>query len=70
MTFAVTENGGVKVAKYKQCGHYSGECPCIDCGKECCTNYCDSDGNTVDTDILCAKAKAYCESGRSDNATD
>lgn len=55
------------MAKYKHCFHYSGECPCLDCDKDCCSNYHDSEGNTIDTDLLCAKAKEYCESGRDDH---
>ena len=50
--------------KYKSCDHYDGKCPCYSCDNNCCGNYSDEEGNAIDTDILCKKAKKYCESGR------
>ena len=50
---------------FEECGHYSGECPCLTCKKkECSACQVAPDGYAVDTDRLCEKAKAYCESGR------
>ena len=49
---------------FKECGHYGGECPCLSCNKGCSCNETAPAGYDVDTDKLCEKAKAYCESGR------
>nr|DAJ38255.1 MAG TPA: hypothetical protein [Caudoviricetes sp.] len=49
---------------FEECGHYSGECPCLTCKKECSACQVAPNGYAVDTDRLCEKAKAYCESGR------
>jgi hypothetical protein len=49
---------------FEECGHYQRECPCLTCKKECAGCLVALDGYVVDTDRLCEKAKAYCESGR------
>ncbi len=49
---------------FERCNSYGGACPCLHCNKvfECS---CGSDntpaGYAVDTDLLCERAKAYCE---------
>ena len=55
--------------KYESCDHYDGKCPCYSCDNNCCGNYSDEEGNAIDTDILCKKAKKYCESGRKKERT-
>lgn len=50
--------------KYERCEHVGAKCPCIKCDKDCCKNYEDDEHNAIDTDILCEKARKYCESGR------
>lgn len=40
------------------CRSYSGNCPCLNCEKECCIQ---SHSEKTDTEKLCDKAKAYCE---------
>lgn len=51
--------------KYKDCGHYGGYCPCMDCPKlgVSCRACLDDlpDGYYVDTDNLCIVAKKFCE---------
>ena len=51
---------------FEECGHYSGECPCLTCEKECAGCQVAPDGYAVDTDRLCKRAREYCESGRKD----
>lgn len=51
---------------YNYCNHTEGKCPCLTCKEKDCPS-CDGTGPGkygVDTDKLCALAKAYCESGR------
>ena len=53
---------------YNYCNHTEGKCPCLTCAERDCPS-CDGTGPGkygVDTDRLCARAKAYCESGRSE----
>lgn len=49
---------------FKECGHYSGEFPCLTCNEECAACQVAPDGYAVDTDRLCNRAREYCESGR------
>lgn len=42
------------------CHSYSGNCPCLNCDKECCFQSRSEIGKT-DTEKLCATAKEYCE---------
>lgn len=49
---------------FEECGHYSGECPCLTCNEECVACQVAPDGYAVDTDRLCKRAREYCESGR------
>lgn len=48
----------------KKCFSINGNCPCIHCVKSCfgCLNEDKPDGYAADTDSLCERAKAYCES--------
>ncbi len=55
---------------FKECGHYSGECPCLTCNEECAACQVAPDGYAVDTDRLCKRAREYCESGRKDSHDD
>lgn len=48
--------------KYKNCDDHGSMCPCMYCDKNCCGDYSDAEGNVIDTDILCEKAKEHCES--------
>ena len=60
-----SEGGGMI---YNYCNHTEGKCPCLTCAERDCPS-CDGTGSGkygVDTDRLCARAKAYCESGRSE----
>lgn len=53
---------------YNYCNHTEGKCPYLTCAERDCPS-CDGTGPGkygVDTDRLCARAKAYCESGRSE----
>lgn len=53
---------------YNYCNHTEGKCPCLTCAERDCPS-CDGTGPGkygVDTDRLCARAKAYCESGRNE----
>lgn len=55
--------------KYVRCGHYEGDtqCPCVECESlECtgCLELPEDSPYAVDTDMLCAKARQYCNSGR------
>ena len=53
---------------FKKCGHYSGNCPCLLCQKECYGCSDAPEGYAVDTEKLCDAAKAYCENGREEGA--
>ncbi len=60
------------MAKFKECGHYAGACPCLHCrtfGHPCggCMDT-RSDTHIVDTAELCERAREYCESGRDADA--
>lgn len=56
------------MAKFKECGHYAGACPCLTCREKipvcggCLTT--GGVGYVVDTAELCEAAREYCESGR------
>lgn len=53
---------------FKNCAHYSGDCPCLMCDKDCNCDHTAPKGYTVDTDKLCDAAKTYCENGREEGA--
>lgn len=60
---------------FEKCGHRGGNCPCVHCPQvmlEDCGGCLKGapDGYAVDTDVLCADAKAYCESGREKEVSD
>lgn len=40
---------------FEECGHYSGECPCLTCNEECAACQVAPDGYAVDTDQLCVE---------------
>lgn len=42
---------------FEECGHYSGECPCLTCNEECAACQVAPDGYAVDTDRLCKRAR-------------
>lgn len=42
---------------FEECGHYSGECPCLTCNEECAACQIAPDGYAVDTDRLCKRAR-------------
>lgn len=43
-----------------ECYSYSGNCPCINCNNNCCSESTDEYGLT-DTEKLCRKARKHCE---------
>lgn len=61
---------GALTMLFEECGHYSGECPCLTCNEECAACQVAPDGYAVDTDRLCKRAREYCESGRKDSHDD
>ena len=44
---------------FEECGHYSGECPCLTCNEECAACQVAPDGYAVDTDRLCKRARKF-----------
>ena len=40
------------------CYSYDGNCPCLNCDKQCCIQWA---SGIVDTEKLCDKAKEHCE---------
>lgn len=54
--------------KYKECGRYECKCPCVACEEDCygCVAH-ECEEYAVDTDKLCERARAFCESGRTDH---
>lgn len=54
------------MAKYKECKSYNLDCPCYLCheqyrSKKICINQELEDGMEVNTELLCDKARAFCE---------
>lgn len=47
----------------KNCDSYDGNCPCLICDDTgICLGCLTQEGDVVDTDKLCARARLYCES--------
>ena len=49
---------------FEECGHYSGECPCLTCNEECAACQVAPDGYAVDTDRLCKRASIVKVGGK------
>lgn len=44
-----------------KCNHDEGACPCLVCAENCCAENYDKEKDQIDTDVLCKRAKEYCE---------